>query len=191
MQETVHQTQKVFRKLLEALSRPGDIQILQPSNHQRTGISFQTMDVLLTLLDGEVSFHLVGEDLNTEAEIELLTMSAPKAIEEADFIIVPLGADPGLVCRELAKVKNGTFLEPDAAATVIIECQEIDSAKQFRLSGPGIKTETNLSVTNAEVWMRIRKAKNEEYPLGIDIFCIDQMNHLVGLPRTAKIEERG
>ena len=120
MHNKVKDTQRVFRKILDSLSRPGKIVSLETNFEYKTILLDETMDILMTLLDGEVTFHLVGGNPGATEEIEIRTLSHNVALEKADYIIIPQSADSDAVSAVFQAANKGTLLDPNRNATLII-----------------------------------------------------------------------
>lgn len=186
MDNKVIDSQRIFRKILDGLSRPGKIVALDTAFDYRTNLLNETMAVLLTLLDSEVTFHLVGNDAHATAEIEIRTLARTAPIAEADYIIVPSLFN---AAEAFEKAKIGTLLDPNQSATIIIETQQLSNDTAYTLTGPGIKDSRTVTIPSANQWLAARNEAVNEFPLGVDCFFIDQAGSCLGLPRTTKIEE--
>ncbi len=178
-------TQKVYRTLLQAMARPGEIYSL-PTSPGANGL----MLVIITLLDGEVSFHVIGDDIQKLThDIYVETGSKVEDIEKADFIIITSGCSKGL----LLSAKRGTLLRPDLSATIIYSVNTLSRGNcagvYISLQGPGIKDKVFLCVEGIkkEEFYYLKEA-NSEYPLGVDSIFIDKDNNIVCIPRSSKLE---
>ena len=188
MHNKVKDSQRVFRKILDSLSRPGKIVTMDTTFAYRTTLLDETMDILMTLLDREVTFHLVGEDAATTEEIEIRTLGRAARLEDADYIIIPKAADQSLLGEAFRQAKRGTLLDPNHNATVILETEAISTDATYVLSGPGIKECEWVDITDANHWIAARNEAVTEFPLGIDCFIVDQGGSCIGLPRTTVLE---
>lgn len=188
MQNKVKDTQRVFRKILDSLSRPGKIVPLETDFEYNTTLLDETMDILLTLLDGEVTFHLVGADPEATEEIEIRTLAHPVSLEKADYIIFPKDADREALTAVFQESKKGTLLDPNRSATLILETEALTEGAVYALTGPGVKGSQLVSITAAQNWVEARNEAIAEYPLGVDCFIIDQSGCCIGLPRTTVME---
>ena len=188
MHNKVKDTQRVFRKILDSLSRPGKIVPLGTDFEYFTTLLDETMDILMTLLDGEVTFHLVGEDPEATEEIQIRTLSQNVSLEKADYIIIPQGADGDAVSAVFQAANKGTLLDPNRNATLIIETEAITTEAAYTLTGPGVKGSQTVSITAAEKWLEARNEAVAEHPLGVDCFIIDRSGCCIGLPRTTVME---
>lgn len=178
-------TQKIYRTLLQAMARPGEIYSLSVFASENGLIL-----LAITLLDEEVSFHIIGEDKEKLArEIYLKTGSKFENIEKADFVIITSGDSKGL----LLSAKRGTLLRPDLSATVIYLVHTISknncNGVNISLRGPGIKDKAFVCIKGIkkEEFYYLQEV-NSEYPLGVDSIFIDKDNNIVCIPRSSKLE---
>lgn len=186
-EETVHTAQQIFRIVLDALSRPGKVQKLTTDAHYAGELYPETMEIARTLLDGEVSFYVANQEKATEDELKIWTLATSKSSQEADFIFLPKNTTIEQKVEVMKQAKKGTLLYPNESATVVIECEELTDETVYKLEGPGIKDSHGCSISGAQEWINAREEKNQEYPLGVDLFCIDKSGHLIGLPRTTRV----
>lgn len=174
------QSHQTFLALMWALTHPGQIQTW-------TEADVATRDSLLAigqaLLDLETSFYTPDAALAEELG---RTMARPLPANAARYHFYP-NLDAAAL-DDIAQATVGTMLYPDKGATIVIGCT-LGQGEDFRLSGPGIKSEAIVSIDGIppELW-ELRQEKLN-YPLGWDIFLVDGKD-VIGLPRTTKIETR-
>jgi alpha-D-ribose 1-methylphosphonate 5-triphosphate synthase subunit PhnH len=183
--DPVHDTQLVFRAVLEALARPGCNQQV-PVAALDAPRNPWVAAVLLTLLDHETSFATVGDD-TTERFVRARTGARPAAPAEADFVLVD-GASltPSLVLE----LRRGSLAYPDEGATLIVSIPASAAWSERRIGGPGIDGERPVLVPLDPCILDARDEANASYPRGIDLLLIDAAGGLVGLPRTTRIGRR-
>src|SRR5690554_4977521 len=122
--DRVHDTQQIYRMLLEALSRPGSV------NH--LSLAFKSIDapphvskvataIAYTLLDGELGFtvQMTGQEQLAET-IRRMTYSKIVDYSAADFLFLDGDATAFIVDEIESKVKVGTLSSPEKAATLFI-----------------------------------------------------------------------
>jgi len=188
MHNKVKDTQRVFRKILESLSHPGKIVAMDTTFAYRTMLLDETMDILMTLLDREVTFHLVGDDKETTEEIEIRTLARSAGMAEADYIIIPKTTSQAQTTAVFRLAKKGTLLDPNHNATVILETEAISMDASYVLTGPGVRECQWVDITDANHWITARNEAVAEFPLGMDCFIVDQSGSCIGLPRTTVME---
>lgn len=183
--DEVFDTQRVFRKLLEAMSNPGRTVSVSDEKDRLFGDYPSILAVAVTLLDNEVSFNTSG---NTELknDIMLVTLSPEVSTESADYIFV---TDTDMLSDVFEKAKCGTLSDPHCSATIIIR----DSGKKcgnICLCGPGINGETEISCSEAFCTaIELRDAQNYEYPQGVDMIFVSDSGDITAVPRLVKRRE--
>jgi alpha-D-ribose 1-methylphosphonate 5-triphosphate synthase subunit PhnH len=179
--DSVHDTQAVFRVVLEALSRPGSQRRVPvaaadaPSNPWLTA-------VLLTLLDHEVSFVAVSEAA-TETFVRARTNARPAALSDADFVLANIDS---LTPDGVRALKRGSLAYPDESATLIADVRKA-AGDVYRLAGPGIQHEMQCRLALNDSVVEALVEVNANYPCGIDVLLVDTEGRLTGLPRTTRI----
>jgi alpha-D-ribose 1-methylphosphonate 5-triphosphate synthase subunit PhnH len=183
----VHDSQNVFRLLLDALSRPGIIQ--QFPSELLSRISPVEIP-LLALLGYNTSFALVGADESRSQLIERATSGRTEAPETASYVAVfdsknallPMGFNMGSPMR------------PDSAAQVSVlingTLQTADSqTSTFEMTGPGIEEIHHIAVKEcptSELEFLFRR--DWSAPRGIDMWLVGSDGSFIGIPRTSRIQ---
>jgi len=188
--DPVFDAQVDFRKIMEAMARPGKIAELTHSHiHPPISLHISSALVAFSLLNGDVSFHC--NDLPTEVSqyIKLNTAAKEAIVSEADFIL--LNGEP--VSEVIQQAKLGDIRYPEQSATCIIQVDTITSeseedATKLTLKGPGIEDTITCFIKGLDrQYLWDLKMQNEAYPLGLDVFCTDKNNKLIGIPRTCQL----
>lgn len=173
-------TQQTFRLLMQAMSRPGTIHQLE-----YTGDQMPYMSVLLTLLDHEVTFAVVGRGIDCN-HITMATGARKAPVEEADYLIIDGGDSAGVVLR----AKRGDFRYPDEGATLIYHVKSLQGSDTcVCLIGPGILRQQHLVMdgfSSREV-ADIATA-NADFPTGIDCIFVDDSARVTAVPRSVRME---
>ncbi|MFY0782629.1 phosphonate C-P lyase system protein PhnH [Peribacillus simplex] len=193
--DVVHDIQTVYRKLVTATSRPGTLVVLEREaktlDVQMECLS-STILLALTVLDPEVTFKVIAKEGEAVSRmINQLTYSKPVDLPEADFIFILHDASDEQMKEALNKAKVGNLLNPHESAMIILEVPDVTKGDSMILSGPGIQEESFISLPNVSVWLGARNEKNIEFPLGIDMYFVDQQDRLIALPRTTQIKGNG
>ncbi len=198
--QPVHASQRAFRALLDAMSRPGRIQALPDTvldGIEPPGLPRGLTALLLTLLDAETSVW-VDPELAGEHGLDYLrfhtgvrTLSDPG---EAAFAAWPADRVRPAAWSVL---DAGTDEVPQSGATLLVEVASLQSQVMstagtlLQLRGPGIESVQSLLVggLDAAFW-QARAALEGEYPRGIDlILCCGDT--LAAIPRTARVTVQG
>lgn len=183
--DEVFDGQKVFRKLLEAMSNPGRSVSIAEQAEKMYGKNKTALVLAMTLLDNEVSFCAWNNQELSE-NISLLTLSGATALEEADFIFVEKAED---LPEVIQNAKCGTLEDPQKSATIIMEAEENGTITKS-LYGAGIDGILQLEMPDAAVKaMELRKQQNYEYPQGIDMIFVTDSGNLFCIPRLVMEKE--
>ncbi len=194
--DPVHDIQCTYRKLVNAMAFPGTVGDLAPYAAKISdgcGVSLMPLLLGLTLLDAEVSFSLYAgtEDAASASARALSEMTGSPAVPNgapASYLFV-LGAETP-VSAAFAAAPIGTLENPHRGATILLEVTAFgETGIDLGLTGPGIADSHALVVDRAPEWIEVRREKNREYPLGVDLILYDSEGHIVGLPRTTKLEQ--
>lgn len=183
-------SQRCFRAVLEAMSRPGRVQRLDPAllAEPPHPLGRAAAAVLLTLADADTPVWL---DPDAAAAAPWLAFHAgcPWAAGpgEAAFAL-GFGAAP----PALAALAAGTEEAPQEGATLVLMVEALadgPGAGAWQLRGPGIETLHHLRVGGlapgfAAAWA----ANHARFPCGVDvILCAGEA--LAALPRSVRIVE--
>lgn len=171
--ETV--ARETFQSLLAALSNPGRIFTLpgSPRSNQHS-----CQQIGFTLLDLESSFYTPDPALAAA-----LQQSGAHSLgaAEAAYLFFPDQRVPELLAS-VEQAKIGVITDPDEGATMIVACT-LGKGQLIACTGPGIPETQALRVDGlAPQFWQLRAAKIR-YPLGVDLFLVDQQQ-IVGLPRS-------
>jgi alpha-D-ribose 1-methylphosphonate 5-triphosphate synthase subunit PhnH len=178
--------QVAFRALLDAMARPGTVGRVRP--HAEGGDMAAAVALLEAVLDHEVAFALLPDDLATREALLRYTGSRLAAPERADFLLCRgAGLDEGLrVARE------GELEYPDRSATVVALVGAVAAApvagEPLRLSGPGVNGSIELWVAGFTAGQRAAfAARNSGRPLGLDLVLVAPDGRFTCLPRYTRI----
>ncbi|MSP00171.1 MAG: phosphonate C-P lyase system protein PhnH [Acetobacteraceae bacterium] len=180
--DPVHDAQRCFRAILDAMSRPGRIaRISGVTSPAPLGVAAGA--ALLTLLDHETPVWLDPDVWAARGWVAFHCGAAVVADPAACAFAVAMSLP------DLTLFAEGTHEEPERSATVICQVDSFSKGQTFRLSGPGLREEEELSVQGlprdfASIWER----NHALFPRGIDlILCAG--DQLTALPRTVSIQE--
>lgn len=186
----IFRDQKHFREMIKSLSYPGRINKFIAIEKYRGNLMDSTIELALTLLDGEVTLCIVGDLDKSFEEISIRTNTKKETVENGDFIIIPL-SEKEKISNVLKIAKKGDLLNPQKSATCIIEVEDINSGDEMIWTGPGIKDHIDVRISDGMEWINARNDAVSNFPLGIDIFIIDKNENLIGLPRSTKVKVKG
>jgi alpha-D-ribose 1-methylphosphonate 5-triphosphate synthase subunit PhnH len=191
--DPVHDAQRVFRALLDALSRPGTAVSLDaalPANHaMRDGLAgrvpLAAFASLLALTDYSTPVYLDRED-RTFADALRFHASAPLVSDRMQASFAYLDDVSNL--PSLAAFSQGEPETPEQAATLFIRVPSLTEGEPLVWRGPGIDDARTVRIAGlARAFWRERAALTAHFPCGIDCYLVAGAS-LVGLPRTTIVE---
>lgn len=170
--------QRVFRELVQAFSRPGDIREI---GHYVDG-AVARRAVLATLMDGETTLADPHGQI-APADWPLLQAKSG-ASEHARYVAADGGRAPDF------EPALGSLESPEFGATVLIEVASLGQGEiSLELAGPGIDGQQQLSVAGLHpAWLARRAEWVHGFPLGVDLLLSDA-SRIVALPRTTRLIE--
>lgn len=181
-------SQAVFRRALEALSRPGRCQVMAPRDtgalRPPAPLGLAMAALCLTLLDGETSLWL-APSLDAQPVRSWLVFHTGVRLtaqpEDAAHLAVR-AQDLDLTLWR--RIGRGSDERPQDGATVIAEVDALTEGQGLWLRGPGIASVARLAVAGIapDVWAA-RVAEQAQYPLGVDLLLC-QGERFAGLPRS-------
>jgi alpha-D-ribose 1-methylphosphonate 5-triphosphate synthase subunit PhnH len=183
--ETVAQSARQFRVLLNAMARPGIELELCGDVEAPTPLSPAAAIAARNLFDFQTPVWLSPE-VNSDEVLDFLRFHTGavfvKNPGEAAFAILNAKEFE----KHLQHFSIGTDEYPDRSATVIVQTGARASAS-VTLRGPGIKDSHSLSVPGItlNVWRKLSD-NSALFPLGIDMMFAGARS-VIGLPRSTKI----
>jgi alpha-D-ribose 1-methylphosphonate 5-triphosphate synthase subunit PhnH len=183
--EPVLDSQRVFRRILEALARPGRIQQLSGAV-QVAGLNPATVAICLTLLDFETRIWLDAAVGPHGARYLSFHCNSPRvdAPERADFAII---ADPARM-PSLDSFMSGSDDYPERSTTLIVQAAALRPQAGWRLRGAGIETHHDIAIDGLpdSFWLQLQQSR-AWFPRGIDIL-FTRADRVVAIPRTTQLE---
>lgn len=217
LQEQTRYSALTFRRLLDSLARPGKINQLvyphfvgePPCYHVQASataisVNLYALGALLTLLDKEVTFAVSADGQwlsHATPLVQWLLLKCGSSLsmpESAMFAFFCQGSSSGLVTQ----LNRGTLIEPESSTTAFYcverltawtaELEENPDQVTLELTGPGIENTQRVCVLGMESSeIRLLHVVRQGYPLGIDVYLVDDLGYCVGLPRTTNIHLPG
>lgn len=194
--DPVFDAQGHYRLLLDAMARPGKINIL-PRMQITTPPQLTSAAALIgfALLNADASFFVDGSDPEVPTRHLLVNTSAkPVDAHKADFVFATGAASPMLA----ESMKKGSLPYPEEGATLVLDVMSLATEPQglgqegnglaLRLQGPGVAGERVLFVRglNGSLIETVQQA-NIEFPLGIDLILTDGDGRMTCIPRSSRI----
>ena len=192
--EPAESSQTVFRQVLDALSLPGRLQVMDLKG------SMQTMQapknthpaaaaLLLALLDQDCKLWLSPGLESSDAAAWLRFHTGCTLVSDssmADFVWV---ASPNEI-PEFKKLAQGSAEYPEQSATCVVQVAGLETATTgWSLSGPGINGTATLHIqAMTNDFVKKRRASQAHSPCGVD-FLFTHGSVFVGLPRSTVIKD--
>ncbi|TCP53612.1 alpha-D-ribose 1-methylphosphonate 5-triphosphate synthase subunit PhnH [Tamaricihabitans halophyticus] len=176
--------QRVFRAVLDALSRPGQVQRLA------TDPASELPPVLLPVLalaDLGTGVYVRHEDPHWVDVVRVVTNAPIADLGSARLV----AAEGTLSATELAALPRGSASAPEHGALVALAVSDVDGgATRWQLSGPGVPGELRVSLAGVgSDLLAARDVAVAGYPAGIDLLLVAPDGRMVGLPRTTAVTE--
>ncbi len=171
------QSAYAFRSIMEAMARPGTVYDINGANPPAP-LTRAAGCVLLTLCDVDTPVFLAG-DTDNDAVREWLAFHTGAPLADASGCMFAIGTWEALT--PLSAYPVGAADYPDRAATLIVD--RLDPVGSgATLTGPGIKTQTTLSLPEVDAF----QANHALFPLGLD-FIFTSGSRVAALPRSTKV----
>lgn len=186
--DPVHDTQAVFRTLLDALSRPGTVGVVENvlpavSGTLATRADLAAFAALLALCDYATPVWLAQTDTALSSALRFHT-GAPLANDPAEAAFAYI--HDAATLPPLETFALGAAESPEQAVTLLIRVDALTGGAPIVLSGPGIQhSETIAPVGLPEHFWRERAALAPLFPCGVDCYLVCG-DTLIGLPRTTQ-----
>ncbi|MDR5801355.1 phosphonate C-P lyase system protein PhnH [Caballeronia sp. LZ001] len=191
--DPVHDAQRVFRALLEALSRPGSIVAIDaalPNNHAMRDalahrVPLAAFASLLALADYSTPVFIEGGNAAFGDALRFHA-SAPLTPNHSEAAFAYLGDAAALPA--LDAFSSGEPETPEDAATLFIRVPSLTEGEPLVWRGPGIEDKRSVAIAGLtrEFWQQ-RAALTAQFPCGMDCYFVAG-GALVGLPRTTQVE---
>ncbi len=179
--------QRIFRRLLDAMARPGTIVTLAPLPAAPGPLDPATAAVALALADRETAVWL-DDAAGTAAVRRHLRFhcGCPLASDpaQADFVIA---ADMRAL-PPLDAFNPGSDEYPDRSTTLILQVPVLIGGEAWTLAGPGIRDRAAMAIAGLPVGFRDQVvANNAGFPRGVDLIFTSGAQ-LCALPRSTRLE---
>lgn len=185
--QPVFDMQRVFRAVLEAMSRPARFCRL-PVFPQSVpdGLPPALADLALALCDSETPLWLSPSLRREDIKGWLRFHCGCPIVEEQGKASFALVADASEL-PPLSGFAQGVISYPDRSATILLAGLAFDAGTRFRASGPGICGEHVFTCTLPEHFAEAWRENTSGFPLGVDMLLCGT-DGVAGLPRTTRLE---
>lgn len=185
--DPVHDSQRIFRRVLDAMAHPGRIVKLDPSPATAAPLHAGTLAILLALADLETPLWLSPEVASGAALATIRFHNGCPIVTDPSRAAFAVIADarnrPRLDAFDL-----GSDLSPERAATLILQVAGLGTGHGVVLRGPGISGTTGLLVDGLDdAFWGERKALEVLFPRGLDVFLVHGRD-VAAIPRSTCVE---
>ncbi|WP_428522059.1 phosphonate C-P lyase system protein PhnH [Roseibium sp.] len=186
--DPVHDAQGCFRTIMNAMARPGTLQVLgQTHLTPPAPLTPAAAAIALTLFDYDTPVWLDKQLAQSESVKAFLRFhtGAPIVSEpvEAAFALI---ADPANMLP-LASFNQGSAEYPDTSTTLILTGQNLNNTDGVVLEGPGIKdTQTFETGPVPQVFWDQVISNNAQFPRGVDLIFAGK-DTIAALPRSTSV----
>lgn len=181
--DPVHDAQSVFRCVLNALSRPGQVFTLGAHAGAAT-LGPAMAQVLLCLTDDDTPVWWQQRDTEAARWLRFHT-GAPVSPSPNAAAFAILSRTAGLPALETFAA--GSADAPEHSTTLLLEVASLASGPGVEWRGPGINgvQEVHIAGLSDGFWTQLH-ANHADFPQGVDIVftCSDAV---LGLPRTTRV----
>jgi alpha-D-ribose 1-methylphosphonate 5-triphosphate synthase subunit PhnH len=183
-------SQAVFRRIMDAVARPGTIQEVGFAPDAPQGLCRAAGAVALTLFDFETRVWLDPALRSGAAEAWMrfhcgcpLTADPTAA---AFGLIIDRAAGPAL-----AAFNQGDAKYPDRSTTLVIQLDALEGGPAVELRGPGIRDTASLALPGLPTgfWDQVQ-ANGAQFQFGVDLIFAAG-DRLTALPRTTRVTIKG
>lgn len=191
--DKVFDTQKIFRAVLEAMSRPGTLQTIElPPLNAPAGFNRHAAAIAFTLLDEATTFGMIPGNEDWEQYIRIHTGAGQTENCKADYLITQ-GKE---VWPGYEHFNRGSLTSPEKSSTLIVTVESMDEngcgGETLVLKGPGIETINRVTLKGFDNRnIKAVQELNNEFPLGVDMILVDVDGRVCALPRSVQIELEG
>jgi alpha-D-ribose 1-methylphosphonate 5-triphosphate synthase subunit PhnH len=185
--DPVHDSQRVFRRVLDAMAHPGRIVIVGGVHDPPPPLRAASAAVALALFDFETPLWLDPSARSREAVEWLRFHCGVPVVDDPMDARFALLATPATM-PTLDAFDVGTDVMPDRSATLLLQVETLGSDAGPRIAGPGIAGTARLDVRGGppNFWQLVRD-NAARFPRGLD-FLLAAGARLAALPRTVRVE---
>jgi alpha-D-ribose 1-methylphosphonate 5-triphosphate synthase subunit PhnH len=189
--DKVKSAQSTFRSVMDAMARPGSVQLIVAAAGTPMPMMRGTAAIALTLFDHDTPVWLDPKMSATSDVAKWLKFhtSAP-VVQDSSVCSFALIGDastlPGLDHFSL-----GSNEYPDRSTTLILQIESLAQGATMELRGPGIDGTAVMQAAIEPPDLFDRLAINEKlFPRGIDVVLVAD-DAIVAIPRTTRLVAKG
>jgi alpha-D-ribose 1-methylphosphonate 5-triphosphate synthase subunit PhnH len=184
--DVAHDSQRLFRDVLDAFAHPGRVVSLRQPPASVAPLSAAATAFLLTLVDRDTPLWLSPALATTAVrDFARFHTGAPIVESEADALFAIVTPDRAPLLDGFA---IGTDPYPDRSATLVVEVPSLTGGTPRRLRGPGIDGRASVAIAGlADSFWSEWTANHMLFPCGVDLVFASG-TALLALPRSIAVE---
>lgn len=178
--------QAVFRRLLDAMARPGTVASLEVLPAPAP-LAPAAGAIALTLCDADTAVWLDPALRTPEVVAWLRFHTGCRIVEVLEEAAFAFAAEPSAIPFD--RLSTGSDEYPDRSATAVLQVARLEAGAPLRLDGPGIETTAALRVEGLPAGFIAWRTRNHAtYPRGVDVVLVAG-TEIAGLPRSTAVTE--
>ena len=188
--DPVRESQMAFRKIMEAVARPGTRADFGLAVEPPAGLGVAAATAALTLLDFETPVWLDpalrGGEVEAWVRFHCGCPLTSETAEAAFAIVTDARTAPRLDAFNLGDARY-----PDRSTTLILQVESLDGGEAVTLSGPGIKDAVKVAPRGLPegFWGQMQD-NNARFQFGVDVLIVSGPS-LTAVPRSSQIQIQG
>ncbi|MBR0751357.1 phosphonate C-P lyase system protein PhnH [Bradyrhizobium jicamae] len=189
--DKVLSAQSTFRSVMDALARPGSVQLITAKVGTPAGMMRGAAAIALTLFDHDTPIWLDGAMSATSDVAKWLKFhtSAPVVADSSIAHFALIGDAQNLPPFDHFAFGSNEY--PDRSTTLILQVDSLTQGPAFELKGPGIDGSALLQAMIQPRDLFERLAVNRTlFPRGIDVVLVHG-DQIVAIPRTTRLVASG
>lgn len=187
LKDPVHDSQRIFRGLLEAMAHPGRPVALGAGIEGPVPLDPATAAAALTLTDYDTPVWIDWIADTPQVRSYLKFHCGCAIVERSQDAAFAVISDPENMPR-LALFAQGLDKYPDRSATLLLQVPSLEQGPKVTLTGPGIQETAAAAPAGLPDWFwNDWRLNATQFPLGVDIF-LTCGEAVVGLPRSILAE---
>lgn len=188
--DPTRESQAVFRKVMDAVARPGTIQDVSFAPDAPEGLDRAAGAVALTLFDFETPLWLDPALQDSAAATWLRFHAGCPLTSDPQAAAFALATDIAAM-PTLAAFNQGDAKYPDRSTTLVIQLPSLTGGPAVTLRGPGIKGEASLALAGlpSGFWEQVQ-TNGAQFQFGVDLIFAAG-DRLTALPRTTRVTLQG
>jgi len=185
--DPVHDSQRVFRAVLDAMARPGTVQRINAQANPPHPMAPVLAAITLTLADADTPLWLDPTLRGSGEVLGWLAFHTGAPLVDAPADAVFALVTDGAALPPLEAFAQGNDAYPDRSTTLILAVETLENGTPHTLTGPGIKDRATLFAAPLPAHFAAQWAANRaRFPRGVDL-VFAAPGALAALPRTTAV----